>query len=137
MQKEAENSGHVQQDNGEDNDGASSDSESELSSLSYQEGVERELASWAAGYFGTIVCDEAHYLKNRYTHVWSSIALVGAEKLILITATPMINRPADLTGLLSLIWKDEWALPAASTPRPRGLQGCGGGDERLRNAALF
>ncbi len=135
LQKEAENSGHVQQDNGEDNDGASSDSESELSSLSYQEGVERELASWAAGYFGTIVCDEAHYLKNRYTHVWSSIALVGAEKLILITATPMINRPADLTGLLSLIWKDEWALPAAgddAQPQRLALEAYKAAEEAMR-----
>ena len=32
------------------------------------------------------------------------------DHIIIVTATPMINRVTDLLGYLNLLWKEEWEL---------------------------
>jgi len=48
---------------------------------------------------------------RRTTHKTFSFHLVKKLEflVILFTATPMINKPIDLHGLLALIWKPAWA----------------------------
>lgn len=38
-----------------------------------------------------------------------AIALLKTEKIVFITATLMINKPLNLTGVLALLWKPEFA----------------------------
>ena len=57
------------------------------------------------------ICDEAHELRNPDTRRHQSVAgLDGATKLLLLTATPVQNRLADLTALLDLFVSDATAL---------------------------
>lgn len=64
----------------------------------------RTLHTNAAGLFGTVLADEAHKLKSVNTSTHQSIARLGAQRMLLITATPTINKSIDLFGTLSLIW---------------------------------
>ena len=57
------------------------------------------------------ICDEAHELRNPDTRRHQSVAaLQGDTKLLLLTATPVQNRLADLTALLDLFVSDATAL---------------------------
>lgn len=62
------------------------------------------------GFFDRVICDEAHALKNRGTLTHLAIKTLNAPKKWFISATPMINHVRDLTGYLSLLWDDNWAL---------------------------
>ncbi|OBT52141.1 hypothetical protein VE04_08950 [Pseudogymnoascus sp. 24MN13] len=64
----------------------------------------RTISTKAAGLFGTVLADEAHKLKSVFTRTHQSIARLGASRMLLITATPTINKSIDLYGILSLIW---------------------------------
>ena len=59
--------------------------------------------------FERVVCDEAHRLRSPKTKTSLSVSRTKVPHLVLLTATPMINKPADLYGLLSQIWHDDWA----------------------------
>lgn len=56
-----------------------------------------------------MVCDEAHKLRSPKIKTSLSIFRMKVPHLMLLTATLMINKPADLYGLLSQIWKENWA----------------------------
>lgn len=51
-----------------------------------------------------MLADEAHKFKSVNTRTHQSIARLGAQRMLLITATPTINKSIDLFGTLSLIW---------------------------------
>ena len=59
--------------------------------------------------FGRVIADEAQKIKNTKSISFQSVKGLGARITCLLTATPMINKPADLHGLLSMVWKKEWA----------------------------
>ncbi|XXG99537.1 hypothetical protein Hte_005876 [Hypoxylon texense] len=54
--------------------------------------------------FNVVVCDEAHLLKNRNTSLHKTVKCLQREKLILCTATPMVNSPIDLLAYTLLAW---------------------------------
>lgn len=63
------------------------------------------MADRLAGYFtrhrmGTVLCDEAHTLTNKYVTWSQAFRGIPRERTYLITATPMRNRLASLWGLL-------------------------------------
>ena len=59
------------------------------------------IKTFAEGVFGTIIADEAHKLESTRTITLRSVLVVKANVHILLTATPMMNRPLDFLGLLS------------------------------------
>ncbi|KAI1765258.1 P-loop containing nucleoside triphosphate hydrolase protein [Hypoxylon sp. FL1150] len=54
--------------------------------------------------FNIIVCDECHLLKNRETSLHKAVKCLNRSKLILCSATPMVNTPADNISYLLLAW---------------------------------
>ena len=53
-----------------------------------------------------LICDEAHYIKNAKTARSKSTALLvkkATKKTILITGTPLVNRPIELHSILKMI----------------------------------
>jgi SNF2 family DNA or RNA helicase len=64
----------------------------------------RLLSTKTGGLFGIVLADESHKLKTVRTRTHQAIAQSGMERFVLITATPTINRSADLFGTLSLLW---------------------------------
>lgn len=59
-----------------------------------------------------MICDEAHAIKNRYTHTHCAVKHLCALKKWFLLATPMINHVKDLSGYLHLLWQDSWELPS-------------------------
>ena len=59
------------------------------------------------GIFARIIADEAQKLKSIAAVAHRSVLDLAARHYILLTATPMINRPMDLVGLLALFWKQD------------------------------
>ncbi|KAL8795802.1 MAG: hypothetical protein Q9182_007485 [Xanthomendoza sp. 2 TL-2023] len=68
------------------------------------------------GVFGRVVCDEAQRVKHPSTLTHRSVKELEALFMVQLTATPIINRPVDLFGLLRLFWKASWA----ESPDERG-----------------
>ncbi|OBT52965.1 hypothetical protein VE04_08781 [Pseudogymnoascus sp. 24MN13] len=64
------------------------------------------LVSKTPGLFGVVIADESHKLKNARTRTHQAVAKVMPQQLVLITATPTINRTSDLYGTLSLMWNN-------------------------------
>lgn len=85
---------------------ADDDDEKELS-----EEVLNRLKSFCTDLFDRVICNEAHKLKAHRTKTHRAIKLLNARCRVLLSATPMINRPLDLVGLMSLLW-DEAPNPA-------------------------
>lgn len=60
-----------------------------------------------SGMFDTIIIDEAHNIKNIKTSAYKDVRAVidgcGAEYVIPMTGTPILNRPQELFALLSLV----------------------------------
>ena len=55
--------------------------------------------------FNTVIADEAHYLKNydtKRTRLLTPI-LQRTKRVILVTGTPMLHRPAELFSLLKIL----------------------------------
>jgi len=50
-----------------------------------------------------ILADEAHRVKNRDTQVYHALNTVRTGRLVLITATPFANKPAELWTLLHMV----------------------------------
>ena len=57
------------------------------------------------GLFGTVVFDEAHYLKNPKSQrfYYANVIATYAEKRFLLTGTPMVSGPCDLAPLLDIL----------------------------------
>lgn len=57
-----------------------------------------------------LICDEAHMLSNRSTKRSQSAQTLGfdAKNLLLLSGTPMMNRPKDLWHLLHMIDREKW-----------------------------
>lgn len=55
--------------------------------------------------FDTIVCDEAHRLKNRSSVTFKQVAKIArrVDSVVLVTGTPILNRADELWSLLHLI----------------------------------
>ena len=60
------------------------------------------------GWFGLVICDEVHFLKNIDCLMYRAVELLAAREKLFLTGTPMINRPVDLVGILQLLWDDAW-----------------------------
>jgi SWI/SNF-related matrix-associated actin-dependent regulator 1 of chromatin subfamily A len=72
------------------------------------------LAKWeevlVAAQFKTVVADEAHYLKNEKSGRSKAFAAIvnSASRRILLTGTPVLNRPRDVWNLLKTIDEETW-----------------------------
>ena len=65
--------------------------------------------------FDRIILDEAHMVKSRRTALHQSVALLNARYRLILTSTPITNKPSDIHGLICLLWRPEFAkaLPKA------------------------
>ena len=61
--------------------------------------------------FSRLILDEAHKAKSPLTLQAHGVALVEADTLVCLTATPMINTAGDLYGLLVLFWRNHMPRP--------------------------
>jgi hypothetical protein len=84
-----------------------------------------------AGPYDVIICDEAHYLKERGAHrtayvFHSKYGLITlAKKGMLLSGTPMLNRPAELYPVLRACFPE--ALHDCPTFEAYGYKFCDGG----------
>jgi len=65
----------------------------------------RRLKTDLPAVFGIIIADESHKLKSVRTRTHQAVVLALPKNILLITATPTINRSVDLFGSLSIIWR--------------------------------
>lgn len=63
------------------------------------------LKSAVAGRFERMIMNEGHKMKSYCTRSARAIQLLGARRLIFLSATPMLNRALDLHEFLSLLWR--------------------------------
>ncbi|KAI4154772.1 MAG: hypothetical protein LQ341_000297 [Variospora aurantia] len=63
-----------------------------------------DLRSYCPGVFSRVICDEAQRLKSPSTWTHKSIAFLNAPITQELTATPMMNRGVDLSGLLRYVY---------------------------------
>lgn len=63
----------------------------------------KALAGWVDG--GTLICDEAHYLKNHSSLAFKKVAQIArrADRVALLTGTPVLNHPEEVWTLLHLV----------------------------------
>jgi helicase-like protein/SNF2 domain-containing protein len=74
----------------------------------------KSLRGFAPGSF--VIVDEAHHFRNPETRRYGALArLVVHSRVLLVTATPVHNRPADLLHVLRLFLRDD-ALVAFGVP---------------------
>lgn len=107
--------------------------------------TDRELVEMFGG--SIVVIDEAHQLRGENAIVYNALSRVlrvcGDMKLLLLTATPMFNSPADILPLLNLLRDNDMhpgkpLVPSNFFTRLNGqwvLDKKGGGAEALSNAA--
>lgn len=57
-----------------------------------------------------VICDEGHYLKNQKAQRTKNVRKLcrGVPNLLILTGTPMTNRPAELYSLLKLLWPKKY-----------------------------
>ena len=55
-----------------------------------------------------LIVDEAHELRNEQGKISQSVlsCAIGAQKVLLMTGTPLVNKPGDIAPLLNMIVKD-------------------------------
>lgn len=73
--------------------------------------VSYEIASKLAGELGfvaSVICDEAHYLKNPDTSRCSQLVpfLMAKKRIFLLTGTPALAKPKELFNLLRILRPD-------------------------------
>lgn len=68
------------------------------------------LRSRCIDFFHRIICNETHKLKSTRIRINRFIQLLKSSILIFLSATLMMNRFLDLLDLLTLLWKDHFAL---------------------------
>ena len=66
-------------------------------------------ASFVPPVFERLMLDEAQNIKSNKAMAFRSPELLEVPVKTLLTATPMLTKPDDLHGVLSLLWKDEFA----------------------------
>ena len=66
------------------------------------------LHSFVPSIFKRVCTDEAQKLKGHRTQAFTAVQLLDANIVNLMTATPMLNRPTDLLGLLILLWQEDF-----------------------------
>ena len=62
----------------------------------------QQFGSILEGWFGLVICDEVHFLKNTYSLMHRAVELLQARGKLFLSGTPMVNRPIDLVGTLQL-----------------------------------
>jgi len=55
-----------------------------------------------------VVADEAHRLKNHKTQVWKHVNGLLTQRIVMLTASPISNEPADLWALLHLLYPKQY-----------------------------
>ena len=65
---------------------------------------------WAFPYGGLdlLVADEAHYLKNDTSRRSKAVRCIAARRRLLLTGTPLVNRPKELYPMLNYLDPQEW-----------------------------
>jgi len=101
-EKAAENNNNNDDD---DDDDGSSDFDDDDDDKELSEEQLRRLKTSLSKVFGIIIADESHKLKSVRTRTHQAVSLALPTNLLLISATPTINRPIDLHGSLTLIWR--------------------------------
>lgn len=66
--------------------------------------------------FGIAVYDEAHYLRNPASQTHAVLVSLQAAVKWFITATPMINKSADIAGFLAMMQREEWMVDFQALP---------------------
>lgn len=58
-----------------------------------------------------LICDEAHYLKNPKSQRTKAAQALAkhCKKVVLMTGTPIMNRPVELFPLLQMVQPDNWS----------------------------
>ena len=67
------------------------------------------IRSHVDGVFARVVADEAQKLKHERTRAHLAVSKLWVAFVNMFTAMPRINKPADLKGLLTLLWSDSYA----------------------------
>lgn len=85
------------------------------------------------GELKTLILDEAHYVKNRSIRARAALNLTReAEKVYLLTGTPIMNRPMELFNLLSAV-----GSPLAKSWYAYVMRYCNAWRRTLRNGRSF
>ncbi len=71
------------------------------------ETVRSDIAHISKHSFDIVICDEAHRLASVRTKLYKSLAKLTASHRYALTATPVMNRPDDLFGIIN------WVKPGA------------------------
>lgn len=87
-----------------DDDSDEEDLEDEEADLTEED--MRTLTTKTGGLFSIVLADESHKLKTVRTRTHQAVAHTQANNILLISATPTINRSSDLFGTLSLMWEN-------------------------------
>ncbi|MHB8605401.1 MAG: DEAD/DEAH box helicase [Thermoplasmatota archaeon] len=58
--------------------------------------------------FGLVILDEAHYAKNPHARRSQAVYALQIPKRILLTGTPLMNRPEELYPLLNFVQPGKW-----------------------------
>lgn len=77
-----------------------------------------QLRNRCPGIPGKNVGDEAEELKSTRTQTFRAVDHLGCIVYNFYTATPTINKPNDLLGLLTLAWQPELARAEDNTSSP-------------------
>ncbi len=56
-----------------------------------------------------LICDEAHKLKNRKTQQTKAVKDIKADRIFLLTGTPMLNRAEELYSLLNRLYPEKYS----------------------------
>lgn len=71
------------------------------------DGNKHELMKWVElinfSKFDRIICDEAHYIKNMDSQRSKGVRATHSPKTMLLTGTPIVNRPGELFPALNII----------------------------------
>lgn len=60
------------------------------------------------GKWDVLILDEAHKIKNRKAQQTKAINKIKADRVFLLTGTPMLNRPDELWSLLNRLYPDKF-----------------------------
>ena len=85
-----------------------SDLEEDTDDEEMTESEAMKYVSLAKGLFYRVVLDESHKVRSPKTKTGLAILKLGAIVRFFLSATPMINKPADLYGALVQLYHEEW-----------------------------
>ena len=73
---------------------------------------------------GLVIIDESHHFRHPATRRYRNLLpLVAERSVILLSATPVVNRPADLAAQLALAYRDDALAPAGLPSLAEALSG--------------